>query len=91
MNKHLYGVHQVEHLYITDNDSYKNLPRSDYVPGFGTRSSRRPQSLTSAGSKILAASARGRFDDLEVDDEDDDTPAFDFKGPHLSWFYIGDV
>jgi len=30
-------------------------------------------------NRTSIASSRGRFDDLEVED-DDDTPAFDFKG-----------
>ena len=88
MNKFLYGQHQVEHLYITDNDSYKNLPRSDYVLGFGTRSSRRRPSPTFSANRISAGSSRGRFDDLEIDnDDDDDTPAFDFKGLLSNWRY----
>ena len=32
------------------------------------------------------ASSRGRYDDLEVED-DDDTPAFDFKGKLNDWIF----
>ncbi len=83
MNRHLYGTHQVEHLYITDDDSNKKLPRRDYIPNFESRTSRRPKLQQELRSRALAAatSSRGRFDDLEVEDDDeDDTPAFDFKG-----------
>ena len=34
------------------------------------------------------ASSRGRFDDLEVEDEDD-TPAFDFKGQSGTFLSLG--
>ena len=70
----------MEHLYITDDDSNKNSPRRDYIPNFEAKTSRRPK-LQDLRSRPLAATSRGRFDDLEVEDDDnDDTPAFDFKG-----------
>jgi hypothetical protein len=69
----------MDHLYITDDDSNKNKPREDYVRGFGARTSRRTNSPPFSSRALAAAASRGRFDDLEIDGEDE-APAFDFQG-----------
>ena len=68
MNKFLYGTHQVEHLYITDNDSHKNLARRDYVPGFESKSTRRQKSPPSRCQIFYFYLTIGIFDGYWIGD-----------------------